>query len=957
VWTRLGIVSTTTDSADPLLVHVHSLPNVTVTSLHYDRFDNVLIAGTLGRGTWRMSNALTDLTQMGVLQITGDHLAPGTNDLIKLQRNAANPLLLNVEVDEAGVPIDKMDVPFSLLQSISVDGGTGADTLSIDLTNGSFSIPGGIQFNGSDNTDTLQLTPGLDHYQASQTGPSPDANGVTRGSVSIVSGDNNNPRLTIAFTGVVQIQPNGIPLLLTPNAPGGDLLATLADGLQQTADRSAAFLDSGTLRVPGISSLAQALRGDPPPPGQVSDNSTDPEQAAPTSQDTSEGSDILRRLIETGLGAFQISDIGLTSANQTITQRLDELEQQFVGLDPNGSVSMTQANGTTQFDVKITKTLEGTADFDATALNGLVGLSGTVDLTANVTLHLIFGVDSQGFYIAEDNPDPEFVIDHITGTVQGTGQLGILEVTLSDGNLKFDPNVRIEINLHDPGTDGQDGLIRPSELGADLSSLVSVTVVSAGNNADVSLSGTFQVSALNFPLANLGLTLSWANVTDFSSASLTVTPPSTGTTGTTGDGASFLQIVTNTADTLNDVLNGIRSVAQAIQQVTGTQILSTKIPILNKSLGDLLNGPASPIVVADTAVASISATEAVSNANEFQVFVTGLNLLQSGVEANNTVTYKGTDGNDHTGTIAQVDANQFTVSFDSGLTQDPDPVHPNFRITPAPQGALQTQLESILAGLTDSKGVTIHIPTLQELLRQLARSTGIDLLNKVSVTGSGTNLTLNIPLAYTPPPIKFSLPVDFSDSIGALKLSGGTQIDLSFRPQIQITLGVNLAPGVPLAQRFFIETTTQFISPSSPATALPPELTLTAQATFHNPDIRGSIGFFNVALKNAPDPAGVTPPTDGLNLTATVAETLNDPGTPSATEPDGRITLDELAPDKLGGIFQVPTLSGSLVLHPLVITASLGTQTSQDPLGSITIRSHRTTDSRNFHSLTSSLGV
>src|SRR5262249_49626689 len=158
-----------------------------------------------------------------------------------------------------------------------------------------------------------------------------------------------------------------------------------------------------------------------------------------------------------------------------------------------------------------------------------------------------------------------------------------------------------------------------------------------------------QVSAFSFPLTNLKLTVNWANVTDLSSATIQVTP------GATGDSTSFLNILTTGADILNDVLNGIHTVAQTVQQVTGPDITALKIPILNKSLGDILNGPANDIAVDDTKVTSISPTVTVGNSNQFMVGLAGLNLLQNGIAANDPVTYRGTDGHDHTGTIDTVD--------------------------------------------------------------------------------------------------------------------------------------------------------------------------------------------------------------------------------------------------------------------------------------------------------------
>ena len=79
----------------------------------------------------------------------------------------------------------------------------------------------------------------------------------------------------------------------------------------------------------------------------------------------------------------------------------------------------------------VTKTLSGTADLDLNALGGAVELSGRLEVSADVALHLIFGIDSDGFFIdAESSQDPELVVSNlqISGDVEGTGRLGFLGV-------------------------------------------------------------------------------------------------------------------------------------------------------------------------------------------------------------------------------------------------------------------------------------------------------------------------------------------------------------------------------------------------------------------------------------------------------------------------------------------------------------------------------------------------
>ena len=79
---------------------------------------------------------------------------------------------------------------------------------------------------------------------------------------------------------------------------------------------------------------------------------------------------------------------------------LDDLRDKLDALDDiPGNVSYTNANDVLRFDMTVKKTLSGQALLDVSALSGAVKLNGTLDLSADVTVHLIFGVDDSGFFI------------------------------------------------------------------------------------------------------------------------------------------------------------------------------------------------------------------------------------------------------------------------------------------------------------------------------------------------------------------------------------------------------------------------------------------------------------------------------------------------------------------------------------------------------------------------------
>ena len=138
------------------------MPNVYVSDIHYyparstanGMLGDLLLAGTVGRGTWSLSNVSQSISVSGALQISGD---AGSADVITLRRDAdtdALDLFVN-----SSVPVV---VPVSAIQQIVVNGLGTSDVLNVDFSNGPFSTP--ITFNGGAGSESLKTTgtPGSD---------------------------------------------------------------------------------------------------------------------------------------------------------------------------------------------------------------------------------------------------------------------------------------------------------------------------------------------------------------------------------------------------------------------------------------------------------------------------------------------------------------------------------------------------------------------------------------------------------------------------------------------------------------------------------------------------------------------------------------------------------------------------------------------------------------------------
>ncbi len=125
-----------------------ALPNVLAKDLRYNATDDVLLAGTFGRGAWTIPNAgaaITAPVPPGVLNIFGDTDFIGQNDDIVLIRDATQPAYLNVFINNT-TNIPDFQYQLAAIKQITVFGLAGNDTLRVDNDNGLISVPSGIRY-------------------------------------------------------------------------------------------------------------------------------------------------------------------------------------------------------------------------------------------------------------------------------------------------------------------------------------------------------------------------------------------------------------------------------------------------------------------------------------------------------------------------------------------------------------------------------------------------------------------------------------------------------------------------------------------------------------------------------------------------------------------------------------------------------------------------------------------
>ncbi|QSA97859.1 OmpA family protein [Methylococcus sp. EFPC2] len=481
------------------------LPSALVSDIEYVDRDgsgtitqnDVLVAGTMGRGAWSIGGSdILALAQPSKLQILG----ASTADSFTLSISASNPLRFEVVDDNAGGAVvysaryDSFDSVEGLLRG-------GDDTFTINHGHGALAVPGGILVNGGEpGQNTLVLTGGDAPESASGAGFR-----------EIV--DLSGKREHVDFVQVAAIDDNGLPDPLdnpfdTVRGAFESLfdLLTFDDGLGQDLP----FFGTSFARALNNVSLNNDLPISTP--GEAV-----PSQAEQVVEASTDTQDFLRRFFTTGPGAITLADLSSFTTLQQLADALDALDQ-----SGTGSVSFS-GDLLTGFELTlagISKTMSGRADVDLDLLGGDISLAGKVDVSADVTLNLVFGVDNtNGFYV-RSNAGHDIVIDNIhvgnLDSVEASGQFGFLGVDLTNAALAMAPGVHFDIDINNAG----DSFVQVSDLLANLANYTAVNLVGdpAPNIRDVTLTGTFGVSAFlpgeaaPFSLLDARATVTWDDI-------------------------------------------------------------------------------------------------------------------------------------------------------------------------------------------------------------------------------------------------------------------------------------------------------------------------------------------------------------------------------------------------------------------------------------------------------------
>ncbi len=621
------------------------LPNIVVKDLEYDATDDVLIAGTLGRGAWTLTDVLDTLKTQSVLRITG---TAGADEIV-LKRQGDQPWLLDVFLSGGGGalsanPTGTFDL--SSLERIEIDGKAAGDTVRLDGTNGAVSVPGGVHVvdTGGGVGDILKIENHVNELPTPTTGraegvqiqtltPGSAAGGGTdevqevkveavEGTFTLSFGAQTTTPVRfdasamdvkaalVALPGITQVD---VALAMPIADVDGDTLRERtytvtfrnpgsSDVAQLTADDSKLVLykvkaddplgSDSLLRVfvENVEDTPYVLRsGAVPPVGETNllGHPVEAELLGGLEDLFVLSRDLLETSAGTELAVFEIgslgpalngqiipagvrfnadivrgtqvvpdgsvqADLGLSVLDRVFEDALDgqTLAEALAGgpqafkavleaVDPSGSVVLTRLDGTpfqpgdtfqdgVIFDVELTKEIGGVVDIGVAGdaliaqlgspiVADAVDIDGLAEITTDVTLDLIFGVDADGFFIQPDAAAAELSIGdfELDGDLDVSGRFGFLGVDLSEISMTVDDAVKLRFDLTNPATGGTDK-IRLADLGNSVTDLVSFQLDSPGSNDvqfNAKLSALAVVPGLDpFSLFDTDISLDWADI-------------------------------------------------------------------------------------------------------------------------------------------------------------------------------------------------------------------------------------------------------------------------------------------------------------------------------------------------------------------------------------------------------------------------------------------------------------
>ena len=281
-------------------------------------------------------------------------------------------------------------------------------------------------------------------------------------------------------------------------------------------------------------------------------------------------------------------------------------------------------------------------------------------------------------------------------------------------------------------------------------------------------------------------------------------------------------------------MSGLIHFASWLNNATNSDALSTKIPLLNKTVGQLLSTPAEPRKFDRSQIISITSPIASAGFKRFtaQINLGGKTAASIGIKPDDTMQFLATSGEFYEGTVDSVAGEDVTIRYEDSRTDEPDIAEP--ALTFQVGGTLG---DNIKAALVNFIKPGVVATSLAQLFNELAEPLGIKFIGAGSVSYNNTTKLLTLIPTFTPKPIQYATRLDFGNKIAGLEFSASGNFMVTASPTIRLPIVISLEPNptlptppIPLGDRVGI---------LDDAT---PEISLAISAQLDEPQARASMG-------------------------------------------------------------------------------------------------------------------
>ncbi len=234
------------------------------------------------------------------------------------------------------------------------------------------------------------------------------------------------------------------------------------------------------------------------------------------------------------------------------------------------------------------------------------------------------------------------------------------------------------------------------------------------------------------------------------------------------------------------VVSGLLGLATWLNNATGSSALSTKIPLLNKTVGELLSKQAEP---SSFDRSQIIAVTSLSTSGGFKRFTTQLNLggktaASIGIKPEDKMRFLATSGEFYEGTIDSVVGEVVTIRYADTRPDSPNVANPS--LTFQVGGTLGDNLK---AALVNYNKPGIVAPSLGQLFNELAEPLGISF---TGIAYDNATKLLTLTPTFAPRPIQYTSKLDFGNRITGLEFNASGNFLVTASPTIKLPLEINL---------------------------------------------------------------------------------------------------------------------------------------------------------------------